>query len=324
MRNEMSLVGALLATALFISAPALAAIAPPASDCEGDPNGCGGPPPPPPPLPDLPAPLNTMGYYWVNLNGAQPDEGHINNGRTQVVYDAATRSYGNGVTGTTLTTTKSPFATAMADSHSQGLGEGVEGSIAFGYTVVIHAANLAAADALRVLIGANSSIASVRGNYTLAQSGEGLSVVHARTSGNVGQLTNVFDKGCDGAGLICGSGGFNLALGFQSATNFLGGDPLDFIGGILLESDAFAGRTRYTDRFGTAPGTAYAFIDPLITLNPALGPGYTLTIGGGQVGNGTPGAAAVPEPASWALMLVGFGVAGVTLRRRNRYSAVLC
>ena len=27
---------------------------------------------------------------------------------------------------------------------------------------------------------------------------------------------------------------------------------------------------------------------------------------------------AVPEPATWAMMLIGFGAAGVSLRRRNR------
>lgn len=37
---------------------------------------------------------------------------------------------------------------------------------------------------------------------------------------------------------------------------------------------------------------------------------YTLTIS-------DPAAAAVPEPASWALMLVGFGLAGASVRRRR-------
>lgn len=323
MRNELKLAGAALATALLIiSAPARATLGPPGGDCEGSPDSCGGPPPSPPPKPDLPAPISTTGYSWVNLNGFQPDEQHINNGHSQIVYDAATRTYGNSATGTTLTTTKAPLATATADSHSQGQGEGVEGAIGLGYTVVLHATNQAAADALSALIAGNGSIASVRGNYTTAQSGAGLSTVHAITSGNSGHATNVFASGCSDSGLACGSGSFTLALGFQSATNFLGGDPLDFIGGILLESDAFAGRTHYTDRFGTAAGTAYAFIDPLITLNAGLGVNYSLSIGGGQVANATPGAAAVPEPAAWTLMIGGFGFAGTALRRQRRACAV--
>ena len=37
---------------------------------------------------------------------------------------------------------------------------------------------------------------------------------------------------------------------------------------------------------------------------------YTLTIS-------NPAAAAVPEPATWAMMLAGFGMVGVGLRRRS-------
>ena len=44
---------------------------------------------------------------------------------------------------------------------------------------------------------------------------------------------------------------------------------------------------------------------------------------GGQFSSDpSPTAAAVPEPASWALMLAGFGLAGASLRRRQRLSAV--
>lgn len=277
-------------------------------DCESSPDGCGNPPPPPPP--SLPAPVATTGYSWVNLNGAQPDEQHINNGRTQVVYGAATRTYGNSTTGTALTTTIAPLATATADSYSQGQGEGVQGAIALGYTVVLHATSQAAADAVEALIAANGSIATVRGNYATAQSGVGLATVHARTSGDYGHVSNVFGSGCDGGGLVCGAGSFSLALGFESAANFLNGDPLDFIGTISLESDAFAGRTPYT--YGAGPGSAYAFIDPLITINPALAGIFTLTVGGGQVANATPGT--VPEPAAWGFMLSGFALAGGAMR----------
>ena len=32
------------------------------------------------------------------------------------------------------------------------------------------------------------------------------------------------------------------------------------------------------------------------------------------------GVSAVPEPASWALMIVGFGIVGAAMRRRPRYA----
>ncbi|MES2903747.1 MAG: PEPxxWA-CTERM sorting domain-containing protein [Pseudomonadota bacterium] len=39
--------------------------------------------------------------------------------------------------------------------------------------------------------------------------------------------------------------------------------------------------------------------------------------------NLTPSVSAVPEPATWAMMLMGFGAMGVTLRRRRRGNALL-
>ena len=52
---------------------------------------------------------------------------------------------------------------------------------------------------------------------------------------------------------------------------------------------------------------------------------YTLSINGNNSGAGSLGgsitirqAAAVPEPATWAMMLVGFGAVGFAMRRRRR------
>ena len=60
------------------------------------------------------------------------------------------------------------------------------------------------------------------------------------------------------------------------------------------------------------PSMATAFLDPTFTLvgNPA---GYSIV---GVPGAG--GVAAAPEPAGWAMMIVGFGAIGVTRRRRQR------
>jgi hypothetical protein len=59
--------------------------------------------------------------------------------------------------------------------------------------------------------------------------------------------------------------------------------------------------------------SAYAFADPIISF---VGPhdGYSLAFSPG-IGNG--GGGGVPEPATWAMMLTGFGLAGMALRRRR-------
>lgn len=56
---------------------------------------------------------------------------------------------------------------------------------------------------------------------------------------------------------------------------------------------------------------------------PQGGPDILPDIGPGDNGAPDPGlgpTAAVPEPASWALMIAGFGLAGATLRQRRRLS----
>ena len=65
-------------------------------------------------------------------------------------------------------------------------------------------------------------------------------------------------------------------------------------------------------------GTADAFIDPIFSIDPgfsATHPGYSLVFSQG-VGNGVAGG--VPDPASWTLMVGGFGIVGSALRRRRQ------
>jgi hypothetical protein len=77
------------------------------------------------------------------------------------------------------------------------------------------------------------------------------------------------------------------------------------------------------------------FDNGVLTFNAALSPYdrfvFTTRQPGDQIFNGIGGqgyrlgsitatlSAAIPEPATWALMLGGFGLAGVALRRRNAY-----
>ena len=68
--------------------------------------------------------------------------------------------------------------------------------------------------------------------------------------------------------------------------------------------------------YGT--GSASVYLDPFISIDPtwsAAHPGYSLHVEPG-FGNSAAGGA-VPEPASWALFVAGFGVVGAAARRRR-------
>jgi len=76
-----------------------------------------------------------------------------------------------------------------------------------------------------------------------------------------------------------------------------------------------------TFNVGAAGQNEFRFLDNL----PVTSGTQTLTITGTSAGNGSydgtlafaPAVRGVPEPASWALMIVGFGAAGAMLRRRT-------
>jgi hypothetical protein len=169
-------------------------------------------------------------------------------------------------------------------------------------------------------------------NYSFAVSGSGDAPVTINASGGVG-FTSLQTGG---------QGNAKLLLRIREGDNNLSGQlivdeflNLDEIGGVCATicSESFAvnsdfllhTNTIYTVHmdvnaglFGGGPpgtNTAYANIDPTFTVH---GP-FTIEMSDGFGGgiNLPGGGGSVPEPANWALMLVGFGWLGTALRRRR-------
>jgi hypothetical protein len=101
---------------------------------------------------------------------------------------------------------------------------------------------------------------------------------------------------------------YNAPLNFMASPD---GNPLDFVSQIILGVAANAGPYD----LGYMPGTFTAYIDPTILFNSGLNPAdYSLEVGGLTaefVDAPPPG---VPEPATWAMLVLGLGAVGGTLR----------
>jgi hypothetical protein len=68
-------------------------------------------------------------------------------------------------------------------------------------------------------------------------------------------------------------------------------------------------------------GSANAMLDPVFTIDPAFASLYCVVgvpqdiVAGGNNG-------AVPEPSTWAMLIVGFGMAGTMIRRRRNMALI--
>ena len=135
----------------------------------------------------------------------------------------------------------------------------------------------------------------------------------------------IVDDFCTATGGGCVNEDFTYAFSLDAAGAVAG----QFEGYVSLFADA---QSVY---FGDPTGlnldviTAHANIDPIVYIDPAFllaHPGTTLHPDGSALFDVPPGgtgggAGGVPEPASWALMIAGFGLAGAALRRRRTAAA---
>jgi len=149
---------------------------------------------------------------------------------------------------------------------------------------------------------------STEGNTSDAGSGGGWISEASFTIGN--SDVNVIDSSLD-----YNPGGYNI-VDQQSGYN-----PQTYsnIVNIPFSISANSSQSIFLDVYASVGGTTAAFttIDPTIQIDPdflAENPGYSLVFSPG-IGN-TPVSAA-PEPSSWLLMILGLGVVGGLLRRRD-------
>jgi hypothetical protein len=111
----------------------------------------------------------------------------------------------------------------------------------------------------------------------------------------------------DGASSGSISGGFNVEFCATAGPNCAGG-----ANGGPKPGNTYTGTFTLLFAGTTDPGT--------VTLTNDIVRFQNTTPTGSDVGHPVPG---VPEPATWAMMLLGFGVTGVAMRRSRRRKALL-
>ena len=165
---------------------------------------------------------------------------------------------------------------------------------------------LAATVAAALLGGASAASAAQFHTFTLPQAD--------------GSFTGTFgDNGID-AGVFSDTFGFVLPTGISS---FTASSALTRVGGSTMNDINFTSITLNGANFniGSTGNVEFRFLTGASVTNGL----QQLVVSGTSGGNGsyagtvafTPAMGAVPEPASWALMILGFGSAGAMLRRRR-------
>jgi hypothetical protein len=104
-------------------------------------------------------------------------------------------------------------------------------------------------------------------------------------------------------------------LSWDGFNDYLSGGETLFSGALLADSGETPGQLT-AQAFASTSGVAYRYLQ--VTFGNGSQPGALNEI---RLFDTTP--TGVPEPASWALMLCGFGLAGVVLRRQRRQVARL-
>jgi hypothetical protein len=174
--------------------------------------------------------------------------------------------------------------------------------------------------------------AATTANFTINTALDGINVPGAPTTATI---TGGIDYATFFAGPSGGSSAvtdFNVLLG--NGSNYNAGNFAPFASGVnavLILTSGQTGTLNFVANGGNAPLFSFD-LTGLFTADGqgALpGGGLTLTnstqIDGTTIAAGSAGTlavAAVPEPGTWAMMILGFGAMGVAMRRRRTLSAL--
>lgn len=183
--------------------------------------------------------------------------------------------------------------------------------------------------AAAVLISAASANAAT---YSAVLSGANETTPNATTATGAGTLTlssnqNFVSVDLNWAGLVANATGAHVhCCAFQGANAAVAIDfapPAVTTGAVSRFYDLTLAST-YTNGFrnangGTAASARTAFLNGL-TSGRSYYNVHNATFPGGQI-RGQLALTAVPEPASWALMIGGFGLVGSALRQRRAVAA---
>ncbi|CAM3213544.1 hypothetical protein SPAN111604_10860 [Sphingomonas antarctica] len=329
MNHRLLIAAASVAIACMTSSGALAF----SPDCESG-GECSTPTPPPPPPPPPGVGVARAGFFFVAPGGdvlqgqtyypnGVPTIYIFNHGPGGTVLTDTPFSQGDGTTQVTLIA-DAANARATAISHiGDEYGRNDVGAALY-YGLSFTAGSDTVGDAVAAIL-AHAPLASLSGSYSLSGSGSGRALVSASSSGNnagysFGANCGYYYNNSPTCDANPAANPWSMSLAFTRGTEFTGGDRNTFYATFSLNASTEAG---YPGGYpNTYPGDATAWIDPTVNYNSQLGQyGNSLTFNApGGLGNGGfsfVSSGAVPEPASWALMLSGFGLLGGTMRRRR-------